>query len=57
MLDDPKKNDREYLEKRVKDLGGLSDKVLVELSEKAKETKEEFESDIEENMKKKYYVK
>jgi len=57
VLDDPKKNERVYLEKRVKDLGGLSDKVLEELAEKAKEAKEEFESGVEEEMKKKYYVK
>ncbi len=57
VLDDPKKNDRGYLEKRVMDLGGLSEKVLDELAEKAQETKEEFESGVEEGMKKKYYVK
>ena len=57
VLDDPKKNDKEYLEKRVKDLGGLSEKVLGELAEKARETKEEFESGVEEGMKKKFFVK
>ena len=57
VLDDPKKNDREYLEKRVLDLGGLSEKVLDELAEKARETKDEFESDAEEEIKKKYFVK
>jgi poly(A) polymerase/tRNA nucleotidyltransferase (CCA-adding enzyme) len=57
VLDDPKKNNKEYLEKRVLDLGGLSEKVLGELAEKARETKEEFESGVEEGMKKKYFVK
>jgi poly(A) polymerase/tRNA nucleotidyltransferase (CCA-adding enzyme) len=57
VLDDPKKNTRKYLEGRVKDLGELSDGVLGELADKAKETKEGLENDIEENMKKKYYVK
>ena len=57
VLDDPKKNGKDYLEKRVKNLGGLADKVLGELAEKARETKEEFEGGVEEEMKRKYYVK
>lgn len=57
VLDDPKKNDKEYLKTRVEDLGGLSDKVLDEMAKKARETKEEFESGVEEKMKSKYYVK
>jgi phosphoenolpyruvate-protein kinase (PTS system EI component) len=57
VLDDPKKNKKEYLENRVKDLGKLPEKVLNELAGKAKETKDEFESDIEEEMKNKYFVK
>ncbi|MGC9610860.1 MAG: HD domain-containing protein [Minisyncoccia bacterium] len=56
VLDDPKKNEKEYLENRVKDLGGLSEKVLIELAEKAKDKKDEFESGVEEGMKKKYFV-
>ncbi|MEK7506236.1 MAG: HD domain-containing protein [Patescibacteria group bacterium] len=57
VLDEPKKNDKEYLKTRVEDLGSLSDKVLDEMAKKAKETKEEFESGVEEKMKSKYYVK
>lgn len=57
VLDDPKRNEKEYLEKRIKELNKLSEKELVRLSEKARETKEEIEAGVEEEMKKKYYVK
>ncbi len=57
VLDDPAKNKRGHLEERVKCLGALSDKELKIMAEKAKETKEEFESGVESEMKKKYYVK
>ncbi len=57
ILDDPKKNTKENLEFRIENLGKLSDSELKELSEKAKYKKEEFESGIEEEMKRKYYVK
>lgn len=56
VLDDPNKNTKDNLESRIKNLGKLSEKELVELAAKAKETKEEFEGGIEEGMKKKYYV-
>jgi hypothetical protein len=56
VLDDPKKNTKEYLEKRAKELGELSEEELKDLAKKAKQKKEEFESDIEKEMKKKYYV-
>ena len=57
VLDDPKKNTREDLETRIKELGKLSDAELKKISEKARETKNEFESDAEEEIKKRYYVK
>ena len=56
VLDDPKKNTKEYLEKRAKELGKLSEEELKDLAKKAKQKKEEFESDVEKQMKKKYYV-
>ncbi|MBP6884880.1 MAG: CCA tRNA nucleotidyltransferase [Candidatus Pacebacteria bacterium] len=43
VLDDPKKNSREYLDKRVGELEKLSDKELKALGEEAKKTKEELE--------------
>ena len=57
VLDDPAKNTKKFLEERIWKLNNLSDKELKEISEKAKEKKEEFESGIEDEMKKKYYVK
>lgn len=57
VLDDPLKNSKGNLESRVKELGVLTEKQLVEFSKRAKEKKGEFESGLEEEMKKKYYVK
>jgi poly(A) polymerase/tRNA nucleotidyltransferase (CCA-adding enzyme) len=57
VLDDPTKNTKIFLEERIWKLNNLSDKELKSISEKAKEKKEEFESGIEDEMKKKYYVK
>ena len=57
VLDDPKKNTKKYLEGQVRDLGKLGDKELEEKSKKATSRKEEFESGLEEEIKKKYYVK
>ena len=57
VLDDPTKNTKAFLEDRIWKLNNLSDEELRSISEKAKEKKEEFESGLEEEMKKKYYVK
>ncbi|MEK7630228.1 MAG: HD domain-containing protein [Patescibacteria group bacterium] len=57
VLDDPKKNEREYLESRAKILGVLSDNELEKFSRKAHEKKEEFEGGVERGMKEKYHVK
>ena len=43
VLDDPAKNTREYLDKRVGELNQLEDKSLKLLGEKARQTKEEAE--------------
>lgn len=57
VLDDPKKNAQKYLESRIAELGKLDEKTLVGLYQKAQEKKEEFESGIERDIKKKHYVK
>ena len=57
VLDDPKKNKKMYLKKRIKELLELSDKELRVLAERGQERVEEFERGIEREMKKKYYVK
>ena len=57
VLDDPTRNEQDYLESRIKKLSKLSDEELVQMKQKAQATKEEFESGEEEEMKKKFYVK
>jgi len=57
VIDDPEKNTEEYLRSRIKIFAGFSETELEQTARKAKERKEEFESGIEEEMKKKYHVK
>lgn len=57
VMDEPEKNTKEWLEKRAKEFGALSDKKLEELGKKAKETKEEVEKKEIEVIRKKWYVK
>jgi len=56
VLEDPKRNEKENLESRVKELGKLDDKELKAMSDKARETKEEFQQEAEEEIKKKFHV-
>jgi len=57
VIDEPKKNNIEDLKLKIEDLGKLTDAELKKLAKKAGERKDEFESGVEEKMKKKYYVK
>ena len=57
VLDDPKKNVKEHLETRTKELAKKDERALEEMTRKAKERKNEFEEGVEAEMKKKYYVK
>ncbi|HDH31322.1 MAG TPA: HDIG domain-containing protein [Candidatus Wolfebacteria bacterium] len=57
VIEEPKKNTKKNLEFRIQDLGKLSDAELKKLSKAAREKKEEFEFGIEEEIKKKFYVK
>ena len=57
VLDDPKKNDKAYLESRLGELHKLSDEQLQNLAQKAKEEMERIESATDENVKQKYFVK
>lgn len=57
VLEDPTRNRIENLESRIKELNQLSDQELSQLKKKAEIVKEEFESGVEEEMKKKFYVK
>ena len=56
VLEDPEKNTREYLAERVKELNKLTDKELEKMASKARETKDEFAGDAEEEIKKKFHV-
>lgn len=57
VIDDPEKNVKKNLESRIVKLGKLSDGELEKLSKASREKKDEFESGVEEVIKKKYYVK
>ncbi len=56
VLDDPKKNEKEFLEKEASKLGKLSDKELKKLAEKSKEEKSEIETKQDKMTKQKYWV-
>ncbi len=57
VLDDPKKNSIKHQVSRIKQLGELTDEELKKIAEGSKKKKEEFEMGVEEEMKKKYYVR
>ena len=57
VLDDPKRNTKDYLIGRIKALGQLSEKELSGLAGKAKESAAEVQRRIDEELKKKYFVK
>ena len=56
VLDDPKKNTKEFLETEAKKLGVLSDFDLQKLAEKSEEEKEEVEVKQDRDTKEKYWV-
>lgn len=57
VLDDPKRNSEDHLKKRIKELNKLPDIELKKMFQKARERKEEFEGEVEEEIKKKFHVK
>jgi len=57
VLDDPKKNTKEYLDERARKLCEMSDKDLAGLAKKSKEKKTAVESEEVGKIKKKHYVK
>ncbi len=56
VLEDPERNAEAYLSTRSKELGEMTESRLHDLSKKARGTKEEFETGIEEKMKAKHHV-
>jgi len=56
VLEDPKKNEKEFLEKEVKKIGKLTGEEFTELVQKAKEEREKIKTKRDEMTKKKYWV-
>ena len=56
VLDDPKKNKKDLLEKEIKKLGKLTEKKLAALAKKAKKGIKEIEMKRDKMTKKKYWV-
>ena len=56
VLDEPEKNARKYLEKRVVELNGLSENELAELGKRGKLKISEKEEKEVEKIKEKYFV-
>lgn len=56
VLDNPKNNNKEFLEKEIKKLGKLNEKELKKIAEKSKQGKEVVETKRDEMTKQKYWV-
>jgi poly(A) polymerase/tRNA nucleotidyltransferase (CCA-adding enzyme) len=56
-IDDPQKNDRDYLLKRAQELKDLPDEELEKLARSGIEKVSAIEKETEEEIKKKYYIK
>ncbi|MEK7766714.1 MAG: HD domain-containing protein, partial [bacterium] len=56
VLDEPARNTKEQLEPRVRELSALPDAELVSRAASARERREEFETGVEADMKKKFSV-
>jgi hypothetical protein len=56
VLEDPKKNEKEFLEKEIKKLGRLPKKELQNLAKEAKKEREKIEQKRDEMTKNKYWV-
>ena len=57
VLDDPKLNEKETLTKDVKKLGKLSEKELAKMAAAGREKAEQAQQNIEEEIKRRYFVK
>lgn len=57
VLDDPKRNTREYLENRARELEQLDRETLQELGEKGKETQQEADQEAVKHLRNKHKVK
>lgn len=57
VLDDPKNNNKEFLEKKAQELLNFSEKDLKNIAEKSKEEKFEIQEQKNKKIKQKYWVK
>jgi hypothetical protein len=56
VLDNPDNNNKDYLEKRIKDLSKLSEDGLKKIAEECEKKIEEFEEGVIKELKKKHKV-
>lgn len=56
VLEDPKKNEKKFLEKEIEKIGKLSEEEIKKLSQKARKEREKIEIKRDEMTKKKYWV-
>ena len=56
VLEDPKKNNKEFLEKEIVKLGKIPDDKITSLAKKARQEREKLETKRDEMTKKKYWV-
>ena len=57
VLEDPTRNSKEYLQKRVRELGQLSEQELQDIARKAKQSAQNAQERIDQEIKRKYLVK
>lgn len=56
VLEDPEKNNEEYLKRRIRELGEKTDEELKKIVEEAKKKIEEIEEEVDQSIRKKYNV-
>jgi len=56
VLEDPKKNNRDYLLKRIEELGKLSDEELKQLAQSGEEKAKSIEQEIDQKLKEQFKV-
>lgn len=56
VIEDPFKNEKVLLKRRVEELNGMEERELDTMVKKAKETKEEFEEGVEQEIKRQFHV-
>ena len=56
VLDEPEKNNKEYLKKKIKEIGSITKEELIKKSEKAKSKIDKIIEKRDEMTKKKYWV-